>query len=502
MADTTINGLRVPNANNAKLPVKSSGDRGDPASHEEGDILGNTTLNSIEMKVGGVYVSSLGLTLAPKQTGTFTCKPGYLYPVDTTTNEVMGIIPADFPIGGRVTFYDVSGKWNANKFILRSTLKVKGTTDDKEYVGQYQSETLIYSDVDRGLAPINGGGDGGSAGGEGAFEKLKVNTSLLAGGRYICKTELTHTLPVAGSNGESIYYINHAGAGKITGKMVSPEGVNLTELPLGQLEDYSIRFVWDIDLGRWGFTLSTVSLAKPLNIILYDTPGTFTYKPPFGVKALVFIIVGAGGGGGSHGAYHPGFYPSTGGAGGAYCGSVVKAQDVLEEYTITVGLGGKGGARSPTYISGNPGDNGDNGGASSVSGVATANGGQGGRRGSKSPISTRGAVGGIAVGGDISLNGGTSASTSNPYGHYPGGANAPTVDDNLPDGLDGPQTTLIKTTTPVSVVGPGGNMDAGVPEPNVGSAGRYGGGASGGQGRSRGGPGQKGGDGYVIVLEV
>lgn len=491
MADTTINGLRVPDEYTLKVPVKPY--TGHNSSNESGDLMGNSTHNSIDLKIGDVYVSSLGLTLAAKQTGTFTCKPGFIYPVDTTTNEVIGIIPANWPLGARVTFIDVSGMWDNNKFILRSTLKIKGETEDKEYTGKYQSESLIYADSQRGIIPFGGGSTENGAGGpsgtsEGSFEKLEKNTDLVSGGRYFSKVELTNTLPTAEKNGETILYINYVASGKITGNMVSPEGVNLTELPLNELKDFSIRFIWDMALGRWMYVLSDISFSKPLNIILYDTPGTFTYKPPFGIKALAFIIVGGGGGGGCAGGLNPGYYPASGGGGGAYCGSVVQAADVLEEYTITVGNAGNGG----TIF-----NNGQDGGLSSVSDVAVANGGKGGRRGSPSPTSTRGAAGGIAVGGDVALNGGSSPGTSNPYGHFSGGGNAPDVDSHLPPGLDGPATTLIKTTTPVSRTGSGAT--AGNTPPRAGS---YGGGASGTQHLSTKVAGARGGNGYVIVLEM
>lgn len=186
MTEKTVRGLRVPDSDNLKVPVKSATDRGNGA--ESGDLIGNETHNSIEMKIGDKYVSSLGLTLAPRQSGTFTCKPGFLYPVDTGANVVMGIIPDDFPLEGRVGFFDASGTWDTNSFKLRSTLKVKGDVTDKEYSAKFSSETLILLDATRGLVPISsasaaGSGDGGEGGGSGfgiPIGKTVINNGVLS----------------------------------------------------------------------------------------------------------------------------------------------------------------------------------------------------------------------------------------------------------------------------------------------------------------------------------
>lgn len=184
MTEKTVRGLRVPDSDNLKVPVKSTADRGNGA--ESGDLIGNETHNSIEMKIGDKYVSSLGLTLAPRQSGTFTCKPGFLYPVDTGANVVMGIIPTDFPLEGRVGFFDASGTWDTNSFKLRSTLKVKGDVTDKEYSAKFSSETLILLDVTRGLVPIcsaSAAGSGGEGGGSGfgiPVGKTIVNNGVLS----------------------------------------------------------------------------------------------------------------------------------------------------------------------------------------------------------------------------------------------------------------------------------------------------------------------------------
>lgn len=185
MTEKTVRGLRVPDSDRIKIPVKTSSEKGSNA--ESGDVLGNKTHNSIEMKIGDKYVSSLGLTLAPRQTGTFTCKPGFLYPVDTGANIVMCIIPADFPLEGRVGFFDASGTWDTNLFKLRSTLKVKGDITDKEFKSKYSSETLLYLDITRGLVPISSASapseDGGEGGGSGfgiPIGKTVVNNSVLS----------------------------------------------------------------------------------------------------------------------------------------------------------------------------------------------------------------------------------------------------------------------------------------------------------------------------------
>lgn len=493
MADTTINGLRVPDEYKLKIPIKPY--TGQLAGNESGDLMGNSTHNSIDLKIGDVYVSSLGLTLAAKQTGTFTCKPGFIYPVDTTTNEVIGIIPANWPLGARVTFIDVSGMWDTNKFILRSTIKIKGDIEDKEYTGKYQSESLIYPDSQRGIIPFGGGSsndgkDGGSGSGSSEkFKKLTEDTDLVIGGRYFSKSTITCKLPDTGEPGDSLYYINHADGGSITGPLVSPYGAISPSIPLGPLKDYTIQFIWDDDVNRWHYIVSSTNFDNASKVILYDDPGTFTYKPPFGLKALLFIMVGGGGAGGTSRSLSSGYYPSTGGGAGAYSAKVVS--EILEEYTIVVG---KGGTKGTINGYGNPTSNGTDGGTSSVSNVATAGGGRHGNYGSRSPTSTRGVAGGIATGGDININGRSSSGTSDPYNNHPSGVAAPDVDANLPETIGGVVATLVKNTTPVSKGGSGGR-DAGKP-------GYYGGSGSGASGQSFGNPGGPGGDGYVIVVEM
>jgi len=77
-------------------------------------------------------------------------------------------------------------------------------------------------------------------------------------------------------------------------------------------------------------------------LIVFSSPGTYTYAVPAGVTALLVTLVGGGGGGG---AGHVGF--NGGGRGGqaATVEALITGPNVAfgERYTVLVGAGGQGG---------------------------------------------------------------------------------------------------------------------------------------------------------------
>ena len=133
--------------------------------------------------------------------------------------------------------------------------------------------------------------------------------------------------------------------------------------------------------------------AAATNIVVYSTPGTYSWTVPAGVTLVKRIrLWGAGGGGG----YGNG---STGAGGGAGGGSYSEKLNlsVTPGATVTVVVGAAGLGAT---VAGNAGANG---GASSFGAAATAGGGAGGAAGNSSVGS--GGAGGTATGGMLNLSG-------------------------------------------------------------------------------------------------
>ena len=74
-------------------------------------------------------------------------------------------------------------------------------------------------------------------------------------------------------------------------------------------------------------------------VLVYETPGTFTFTPPVGVTAVDYLIVGGGGGGAGQGNNNLHYNPGGGGAGGLLQGTFSVSNI---PYTLTVGSGGLG----------------------------------------------------------------------------------------------------------------------------------------------------------------
>ena len=78
--------------------------------------------------------------------------------------------------------------------------------------------------------------------------------------------------------------------------------------------------------------------------------GPQTWTKPAGLKHLLVVCVGSGGGGGSgrRGAASTNRCGGGGGAGGSIVRRLIKAADLPASVTITVGMGGVGGAARTT----------------------------------------------------------------------------------------------------------------------------------------------------------
>lgn len=164
---------------------------------------------------------------------------------------------------------------------------------------------------------------------------------------------------------------------------------------------------------------STGSSGAPTKQVLTSSG---TYTTPTGATFLKVTIVGDGAGGG--GAPNPGAGNSCGGGGGgagAVC--IVWITSPAASYPYVIGTGGTGGTGSATGLAGT---------GSWFAGSSTyvAGGGAAGPAGGVAPFvtpSTGNALGGVATGGDVNLNGGDGGcgfcfSPNNGLGGY-GGSN-------------------------------------------------------------------------------
>jgi hypothetical protein len=195
-------------------------------------------------------------------------------------------------------------------------------------------------------------------------------------------------------------------------------------------------------------------------IVVFKTPGTYSWTVPNGVTLIWVTIVGGGGGGGGGSSSSSGGYGGGGGGGGIIYHLPLKVSPG-KTLTITVGAGGNGGAVD--Y-------NGANGGNSQITGDDLG-------------------LNPIAYGG-----GGGGAGTSNAYGSGgPGGTIRPFVYSGIGskggDGYYAPNNSYY--TNGGNSLGLGGGSNGGT--------GAYGGGGGAGV---RGYAGGKGGDGIVIIEYV
>jgi len=252
----------------------------------------------------------------------------------------------------------------------------------------------------------------------------------------------SHTLTFAASNGVTwgtgeVMVTGWTGAWDGTssgtsGKLfVGSSSAGLTSTQLGKI----------VFAGPSGALFSSTILGTgeviPLTVIAYSASTTFSasgsWTVPCGISSITVHAWGGGGGGGGAKGTNVG---AGGGGGGAYNKSswTVNAGDV---YTATIGVGGTGGAATPT--------DGIAGGQTSFSGVAGSLialpgsgglssggltggaggsgfyiGGTGGTSSSIAPVNGAGGGGGAGSGGN-GVNGGNAATGTGGTGTYPGG---------------------------------------------------------------------------------
>lgn len=134
----------------------------------------------------------------------------------------------------------------------------------------------------------------------------------------------------------------------------------------------------------------TSHAGKPPQVSVFSAGGTWT--KPAGCTYIHVFAVGGGGGGGTGGGATSGQAQGAGGGGGGYCESILKASDVTDSVTVTVGAGGSGGA-----------EDGDPGGNSTFGSYLTAGGGNGGvwMAATTGDAAAQGGLGGTASGGNV-----------------------------------------------------------------------------------------------------
>ncbi len=138
------------------------------------------------------------------------------------------------------------------------------------------------------------------------------------------------------------------------------------------------------------------SLGAVLGAIrVYDTPGSYTWNRPAGLKYVIVTVVGAGGAGGGALSGTTGASAGSGGGGGASAKVLIDASALGASETVTVGAGGVGAA----------GADGGAGGASSFGSHVSCGGGAGGLYGPDSGSSGVGVAGG--AGGNVTISSGT-----------------------------------------------------------------------------------------------
>ncbi|MFG3602570.1 glycine-rich domain-containing protein [Micromonospora chersina] len=139
--------------------------------------------------------------------------------------------------------------------------------------------------------------------------------------------------------------------------------------------------------------VGTPAPGKPPGVLVQRFTQSGKFTVPAGARWIRAYGVGAGAGGGGVTGVSGGNGAGGGGGGGGYCESLFAAADLAAEVTITVGVGGAGGAFGTGAV----------GGDSSFGGLWTAGGGQGGGPATASAGDTGGGrgTGGTAAGGNV-----------------------------------------------------------------------------------------------------
>ncbi|MGE0333106.1 MAG: hypothetical protein AB7P37_20690 [Ramlibacter sp.] len=137
----------------------------------------------------------------------------------------------------------------------------------------------------------------------------------------------------------------------------------------------------------------------------YIVAGVYAYTVPPGVSRLR-VRVGGAGGSGAVNVQAAGRWVAHGGAGGGYAEKIF---DVVAgtTYTITIGAGGVSVTRSTVGVTA-----GNAGGTSSFGAVCSATGGAGGTANAVSNTPPALPAGGVGVGGDINLTGGSTGTVT------------------------------------------------------------------------------------------
>jgi len=206
---------------------------------------------------------------------------------------------------------------------------------------------------------------------------------------------------------------------------------------------------------------------------VFFNAGNFTFTtPPDTLPNSVFEIEAwAGGGGGAGGAISTGGAAGAGGSAGGYSMLRFTNQVPGTVYNVVIGAGGAG---APAATSGTGAAAGGNGGTTTfgnatVGNLIVCNGGTSQVNGGATSGASTGPVGGLASGGDLSIQGGSAGMTTNGIGGVGGAA---------PRG--GPGGRASATGTGVNGVQPGGGGGGGAGTAAGGAAAAGGTGAVGG----------------------
>lgn len=195
---------------------------------------------------------------------------------------------------------------------------------------------------------------------------------------------------------------------------------------------------------NWSISGEQVNKKQTYRITTYNTPGSYTYTKPSGLKYAMIVLGGAGGGGGS-GRRGASLTNRYGGGGGGSAAIVTYFTIPGTTTSVTVGAGGTGGAGvGSDDTNGNTGASGGD----TAFGTALAKGGSGG-------------IGGTSTNG-TGGNGGAPISCSPAYGPFSHGGGG---------GINGQTNTAIAASSGMTsgTFLPGGGGASGLNNSNIGS---------------------------------
>lgn len=167
------------------------------------------------------------------------------------------------------------------------------------------------------------------------------------------------------------------------------------------------------DSANWQIMVQGAAQSGFTSMQVFDTAGNHTWTKPADVtKVKVYVTGGGGGAGGARINSNALGYHGGGGAAG---GTAIKTIDVSNTVSVnlTVGAGGQGGTQDTTPTRGSTG------GTSSFGSYCSATGGTGGARGGAA--NRDGGIGGLGIGGDLNLRGGSGDGSADDAGWMPVG---------------------------------------------------------------------------------